>query len=213
MIALVYDTETTGLPDWSQPSESPQQPHIVQLGARLFDLDKRKSIATLDVIVRPNGWTIPAEVSAIHGITTEQAMDVGVPEHAAVGMLMDLWDGSRELLGHNESFDRRIVRIAQHRFPDRFAPALLDNWKAAKASCTQILATPILKLPPTERMKAAKRMHHKSANLSEAFEFFTGKPLEGAHSALVDVDACITVYLAIQDGVTERFGSTEAVAA
>jgi DNA polymerase-3 subunit epsilon len=199
-IALFYDTETTGLPDFKAPSESEHQPHIVQLGARLVDLDTRVAISTLDVVIRPDGWEIPDEVSAIHGITTERAQLVGVSESLALGMLLDLWERAGERIGHNESFDARIVRIAQHRFDD----ARIDAWKGAPAQCTQIMATPILKLPPTPKMLAAGFTKNKSANLGEAYEFFTGKKLENAHSALADVDACITVFFAIRDGQRER---------
>lgn len=197
-IALAYDTETTGLPLFSEPSEHPAQPHIVQLGAILVDLDTRKTIASMDVIVRPDGWTISDEVAAIHGITTEHAMDVGIPEEAAVAMFLQLWR-QRELIGHNESFDRRILRIAQHRFPQLLSPTDMDAWKACKAQCTQVLSTPILKLPPTEKMKAAKRFHHKSANLGEAYAYFMGRQLVDAHSAMADARAELDVFFAIQN--------------
>jgi DNA polymerase-3 subunit epsilon len=193
--ALFYDSETSGLPLFNAPSEHPDQPHIVQLGAALVDLDSRKTLASIDLIIRPDGWTIPDDVAAIHGITTERAMDVGVSESMALGMLLELWERTEVRIGHNEAFDARIVRIAQHRFDEAHA----DEWKAGKAACTQILSTPILKLPPTEKMRAAGRFHHKSANLREAYQHFTGKPLDGAHSAMVDVQACMTVYWAIQD--------------
>lgn len=199
-LALFYDTETTGLPDFKAPSESEHQPHIVQLGARLVDIDTRIAISTLDVVIRPDGWKIPDEVSAIHGITTERAMLVGVSESLALGMLLDLWERASERIGHNESFDARIVRIAQHRFDD----TRIDAWKGAPAQCTQIMATPILKLPPTPKMLADGFTKNKSANLGEAYEFFTGRKLENAHSALADVDACIAVFFAIQDGQRER---------
>lgn len=88
--ALFYDTETTGLPLFKEPSEHPDQPHIVQLAAILVDLDTRREIASMDVIVRPDGWTIPDDVAAIHGITTGHAMQVGVPEKLAVRMFMSL---------------------------------------------------------------------------------------------------------------------------
>lgn len=201
---LVYDTETSGLPLFKEPSEHPGQPHIVQLGAILY-LDERKRIAALDVIVRPDGWTIPDDVAKVHGITTERAMDVGIPEAMAVEMLLDLWGAAkparRVRLAHNESFDARILRIACKRFVDPHFKDLAvppsDDWKAGKAECTQLLATPILKLPPTDRMRAAGRFHHKSANLTEAYKHFTGQDLQNAHTAMADVDACLAVYLAI----------------
>lgn len=204
-LGLFYDTETTGLPLFSEPSEHPDQPHIVQLAGLLVDLETRLTIASMDVIVRPDGWVIPDEVAAIHGITTEHAMDVGIPEEMAVEMLLELWgctQAARRLrIAHNEGFDARIVRIGCKRHIDHRADLVIapsDDWKAGRAECTQLLSTPILKLPPTEKMKAAKRFHHKSANLSEAYLHFTGKPLENAHSAMADVQACAAVYFAIK---------------
>jgi len=203
-LALVYDFETSGLPLFSEPSEHPGQPHIVQVGAQLVNLDTRIVVQSLDVIVRPDGWTIPDEVSQIHGITTEMAMDLGVPEGLAVEMLLELWkpEAPRLRIGHNQQFDARIMRIGLMRhMADRWKEGMADRWKEGKAACTQILATPILKLPPTDKMKAAGRGHNKPANLREAYEYFTGRPLSGAHNAMVDVDGCKTVYFAIQDGL------------
>lgn len=216
-VALFLDTETQSLPLFDQPSEHPDQPHVVQLGAMLIDLDTRKELATLDLIIRPDGWTIPDQVAAVHGITTEMARDLGVSEVVAVDALLSMWrpaPGNERLwIAHNSPFDQRIIRIAIKRFFDQREPGaatpLSDVWKAARCECTQRLATPILKLPPTAKMRAAKRFHHKSANLGEAYQHFTGKPLEGAHNALVDVRACAAVYFAIKAGQTEA----EAVAA
>lgn len=196
--AIFFDTETSGLPLFSEPSEHPAQPHIVQLAACLVDLDTRKTLASMDVIIKPDGWTIPDEVAAIHGITTEKAMDLGVHEDLALEMFMGMWAG-RLRIAHNESFDARIIRIAQHRFTTVCDDQQRDNWKAGKTECTQILSTPILKLPPTAKMRAAGRNHHKSANLGEAYKFFTGKDLVDAHSAMADVQACMAVYFAIKD--------------
>lgn len=192
-----FDTETTGLPLFREPSEHPDQPHIVQLGATLVDIDTWRTLATIDVMCKPAGWTIPDEVAAIHGITTEMAGDLGVPEALAVEMLLDLV-GDRLRVAHNEQFDARIVRIACKRY---FEPHQADAWKDGAAECTAQLATPILQLPPTEKMKRAGFNKFKTANLGEAYKFFTGKDLEGAHSALVDVHACMAVYRAIKHPV------------
>lgn len=199
--ALFYDTETSGLPLFEQPSEHPDQPHIVQLGALLVDLDTKAELASIDMIVRPDGWTIPEEIAAIHGITQEMAMDVGVPEAEAVDALIALWDhGTVDRIAHNESFDARILRIAIKRHIDPREVLRLpvsDVWKAARAQCTARMATPIMKLPPTAKMKAARRFHHKTPNLREAYQHFTGQPLDGAHNAMVDVRACVAIYLAM----------------
>ena len=194
--AIVYDVETTGLPLFNEPSEDPRQPHLVQLAACLVDLYSRKVVSTIDVTIRPEGWTIPDEVAAIHGITTEVATVTGVPEDDAVRMFMRLWAKVDFRVAHNEQFDARLIRIALKRYQ---GDEQADHWKSGKAQCTQALSTPILKLPPTPKMVAAGFKKHKSDNLGEAYQFFTGKPIEGAHNALDDVRACMAVYWAIQD--------------
>jgi DNA polymerase-3 subunit epsilon len=205
-LALFYDTETTGLPLWHDPSDDPRQPHIVQLAAALVDLETRRTVESMDVIVRPDGWTIPDDVAALHGITTERALDVGVPEVLAVDMLLGLW-AHRKRIAHNESFDARIVRCALKRYHDvrDHDPVMppSDRWKIGKASCTATLATPICALPPTDKMRKAGRHHNKTPNLGEAYRHFTGRQLENAHTALADVQACIEVFFAIQDLETE----------
>lgn len=196
MIALFYDTETTGLPLFSEPSEHPGQPHLVQLAACLVDTETRRTLTSIDVTIRPDGWEIPAEVAAIHGITTEHAQDLGIPEAAAVDLLLELWRNCRPRIAHNESFDARILRIAMLRHG--WGETAAELWKVGNSECTQALSTPILKLPPTPKMIAAKRFHHKSANLGEAYKHFTGQDLSGAHNAMVDVQACMQVYFAIK---------------
>lgn len=192
--ALFFDTETTGLPDFKAPSEAAHQPHIVQLAACLVDLDTRDTIASMDVIVRPEGWTIPDNIAAIHGITTDHAIEFGVPESMAVSMFMDLWRG-RLRIAHNEPFDARILRIALMRFEDQ---EIADKWKAGQADCTARLATPICQIPPTAKMVKAGFNKFKTANLREAYLHFTGKELENAHSAMADVQGCMAVYFAIK---------------
>jgi DNA polymerase-3 subunit epsilon len=200
MKAIIYDTETQGLPDWRTPSEDPCQPHIVELAALLVDVDTREVIDQVDAIIKPDGWVIPAEASAIHGITTEQAMDVGRPEREVVEQFVALWRHAGFRVAHNRPFDDRIMRIAINRLLQD--EALAEEFKAGKGECTQAMSTPILKLPPTAKMVAARRNHYKSANLTEAYEFFTGRKMQGAHRAMDDVRACLAVYWAIKDGIT-----------
>lgn len=170
MIGLFYDTETTGLPDFKAPSEAPHQPHIVQLAACLVDLDTRKLINSMDVIICPDGWTIPDDIAEIHGITTERALDEGVPASSAIGVFMDMWSQCQIRIAHNEQFDARLLRIALMRHQDE---ATADVWKAGFNK-------------------------FKTANLGEAYRHFTGKELENAHSAMADVQGCMEVYFAIK---------------
>ncbi len=194
-IGIFYDTETTGLPLFKEPSEHPDQPHIVQLAAILADLDTREIIETMDLIVAPNGWEIPENIAAIHGITTERATEVGVAEGFALEQFLGHHAKASVRIGHNESFDARIIRIALMRYGTQ---ERADIWKEQPAECTVRLTTSLCKLPPTENMKAAGRTNFKTPKLSEAYKIIIGKDLEGGHSAMVDARACMDIYFAVQ---------------
>ena len=76
---LFFDTETTGLPkNWKAPVTDIQNwPRLVQLAYLLYDQQGNK-ISGGDFIIQPDGFTIPAEAAAIHGISTEKANREGV---------------------------------------------------------------------------------------------------------------------------------------
>lgn len=209
-LILFFDTETTGLPDFKAPSEAPHQPHLTQVGAILVDEESREELEILDVLVKPDGWVIGDEAAALTGITMERALAEGIPEAEAVDRFMAMHARAGGRIAFNENFDMRILRIALMRYRDQ---EQADAWKAAPALCAATAATPICKLPPTAKMIAARRTHPKTPKLSEAYEFFTGRQLEGAHSAIVDVRALMAVWWAIQDGVRERVTAVDQAAA
>ena len=189
-LAIFYDTETTGLPDWKSPSGDDCQPHLVQLAALLVDLDDKKVIQSMDVIIKPDGWEIPDDESAVHGITTEHAEQVGIPEKLALEMFLSLW-GQRMRISHNKTFDQRIIRIATKRYCDE---ETIDAWAEKEThQCTMLQAKPIMQMPPKNRFG------YKPPKLSEAYEFFTGNELEDAHTALADTTACMDIYFAMQE--------------
>lgn len=195
MKALVYDSETQGLPDWRQPSEAPHQPHIVELAAKLIDLPTGELLGQMDVIIRPDGWTIPDDVAELHGITTEKALAEGIPEAEAVTMFLALHAQADTRTAFNESFDARIMRIALKRFRD---DDVADAFKAAPAFCCADMATKPCAIPPTAKMvKAGRGKQFKKPTLQEAHQILVGEPLPGAHRAMVDVDGCIRVYYAL----------------
>ncbi|GJH31408.1 hypothetical protein CBA19CS91_01645 [Paraburkholderia hospita] len=193
---LFYDTETNGLPLWNESSGHRGQPHITQLAAELFDADSGRTLAFMDLLIHPEGWVIPNDLEQLTGITNELAQRFGHPMDEALKTFMLMWCESDLRVAHNESFDQRMVRIEAFRtLGDRHG--FHDDWANGHVFCTQANSVNILNLPPTERMLRAGRNHPKSPNLGEAYEFFTGKKLEGAHNAAVDLNACKTVYFGI----------------
>lgn len=191
----VFDTETTGFPKFKLPSDDPSQPHIVDICALLYT-EAGELIDSFEAIIRPDGWTIPDEAAAVHGITTEMAMDLGIPEADALEGFLAIHQRTELRVAHNCSFDDRILRIALKRFRSEEAA---DAFKTGASYCTAMNAKPICQIPPTEKMKASNfRNQFKTPNLAEAYKHFTGDELIEAHRAMVDAIACARIYFALR---------------
>ncbi len=178
---VVFDAETTGVPHWKDPSEAEHQPHICQIGAHLVHFESRKVVQSIDLIVKPDGWVIPPETIEIHGITTEHALDVGIPEKQAVELLTAFCEG-RKRVAFNTIFDNRIIRIATKRFSSE---QVINAWHEGEYECAMIASRKI--------------MGGKQPTLAEAYKYFTGKDLQNAHTAIADANALMEVYFAIKD--------------
>lgn len=193
MRTLFIDTETTGTIDARLPLEDDAQPHVCQFAA-VLRLDGVE-VSAIDLLVNP-GIEIPRGASDVHGITTERARLVGVPESAVVGLAYRLVQACDLVVAHNFDFDWTVLRIAAQRAGFSRFP------RAVRSRCTQVAATPVLNLPPSERMVAAGMKGPKTPKLSEAHERLCGAPLIGAHDALSDVRGCMAVH-----DVLERLGA------
>lgn len=202
MNILAFDTETTGMPVWKEPSESETQPHLVEICGLLYDSQSRELVDSYHAIVKPDGWTIPQEVIDIHGITNERAAAEGIPEAEALAGFLALHARAGLRVAHNQAFDARILRIAIKRYgagaTQEARDVLADAFKAAPAYCTCNSAKPIMQLPATEKMIASGKGHwFKPPTMQEAHQHFLGKPFEGAHGARADAEACARVYFAL----------------
>lgn len=102
---LFLDTETTGIPDrtakWD--TDFADYPHVVQI-AWLHGCKVENHI------IRPDGWEIPDDAKAVHGITTEYAMEHGEPFAAVVDMLIQDCHEAGLICGHNIHFDTGIIK-------------------------------------------------------------------------------------------------------
>lgn len=196
---LFFDTETSGLPHRHLPHDHPNQPHLVQL-ACILTSDGKDIRGAVNMIVRPDGrYQIPKGASDIHGITTEMAEESGVTLSVAVAAFLSLRTRAKKIVAHNLSFDEGILATAISR-SNGLKMAQLDAMPVDRA-CTLEMAEPILKLAPTKKMVAAGFGNRfKKPNLSECVRAFFGEELSGAHSAMVDAEACMRVYFHIVSG-------------
>jgi DNA polymerase-3 subunit epsilon len=196
MTQLFFDTETTGLVDKHAPITSTRQPYLVQLAAILLDDDGIER-AVFKTLIDPEGaWVIPDAATAVHGITTEDCRCFGMPLRPAIQCFFKMLLKADTVVAHNIAFDVQVVEIAYYRVTGNGEGS--GALPGTQKFCTMEAASPIMNLPPTERMVAAGFNKPKPPKLSECIEFFFGEKLEGAHDALIDVRACARVYAALK---------------
>jgi DNA polymerase-3 subunit epsilon len=174
---LFFDSETTGKADFRADADAPHQPRLVQLAAILAD-DNGIELASLSVIIKPVGYEIPPESTAIHGISHDLATRAGVGEITATHMFDQLLIQSTVAAAHNFDFDKLILSRGSQIRAKRLAQS---NY------CTMHAMTPICRLP-------GRYGDYKWPKLQEAYRFAFGKEFDGAHNALADVRACKEIY-------------------
>lgn len=190
MSLLFIDTETNGLPDMNKRASDPSQPHIVQFAATVVN-ESGLVVDEHNILVKPEGWEISPEMSAIHGVTQEMALADGLPEVMVAKLALGLIKESSLLVAHNLQFDKFLVRILLQR-----AGLLTDDmdawWKALPVFCTMRATTDICKIP-------SERGGWKWLKLIEAHQHAFGEGFDGQHDALADVKACLRIYHWLMD--------------
>lgn len=180
---LFFDTETTGKADFKASPDAKHQPRLVQFAALLCE-DDGEEIQSANLIIKPEGFTIPESAASIHGITTERATAVGVDCSIARHLYRRWWNASSVMVAHNIQFDLLIMdgELFRHAGGSK-------AWGEARDTfCTMQAMTPICKLP-------GNYGDFKWPRLQEAHKHAFGVEFDGAHDALADVRACARIYL------------------
>lgn len=183
---LFFDTETTGFYDNRLPADDSRQPHLVQLAMLLTDDEGKERLSASLVIDCP--FPIPAQASDVHGIDRDVSGIFGVDLEMAIDLFRHFYMRADLIVCHNVKFDLPVMASEIGRFQKRLVA--LDK----PTFCTMEAATPIIDLPPTERMIAAGFDKPKPPKLEECVWHFFGETLEGAHDAMIDVTACRRVF-------------------
>ena len=177
---LFFDTETTGTPrNYKAPvTDSYNWPRLVQLAWMMVDKDgnilKRKS-----VIVKPEGFSIPADAIAVHGITTERAQKEGLPLREVLEEFTTDLSFAERIAGHNVEFDRNIVGAELYRLGMDYAQ-LMDK----TSTCTMKSSTDYCAIPNPNGY-----FGYKWPSLQELYYKLFNRNFEDAHDALADITA------------------------
>lgn len=174
---LCFDCETTGVPEkgmkWDE--DFLQFPRPVSMAWAFGDTERHE-------IIRPQGWEIPTETVAIHGITTEQADIEGKPFVEVVTEFLNDAEKYPLICAHNVYFDTSIIKAAIM----ALCPELAD-----KAESTLFKGKRIDTMRKTIKFVGARKENGsgKFPTLEELFaKLFDGATFP-AHNALEDVRA------------------------
>lgn len=174
---LFFDTETTGLPrNWRAPmTQLDNWPRMVQLAWMVCD-DLGAEWASASRIIRPDGYSIPADASRIHGITTQKACAEGIPLADALAEILPHLATADFIVAHNISFDENILgsECLRMGLPNPFAGKSLR--------CTMRESTEFCGIPGHYGLKFP--------TLTELHRLLFNTAFDGAHDALADVRAC-----------------------
>ena len=182
---LIFDTETTGLPQrWDAPlSDSENWPRCIQIAWQIHDA-KGELLSHQDFLIRPDGFTIPFDSEQVHGISTALAAAEGVPLTSVLSEFEKALQQASFVIGHNVSFDRNIMGAEYLRAG--LSDPLED--KAVLDTCTEETAT-LCQLPGGRGGK------FKLPTLSELYHFLFQEHFEEAHNATADVEATSRAFL------------------
>ncbi|MCC5921307.1 MAG: DNA polymerase III subunit alpha [Cyclobacteriaceae bacterium] len=184
---LIFDTETTGLPrNYNAPfSDSENWPRCVQIAWQLHAANG-DLIEADNLIVKPNGFTIPYSSIQIHGITNERAQEEGKAVDDVLERFKAALERTQIIVGHNIEFDINIMGAELFRLshPTEILASkkTIDTKEAGTNYCA---------------ISGGKGGKFKWPTLTELHEKLFGKPFDDAHDAAYDVDATARCFFGL----------------
>ncbi len=182
---LIFDTETTGLPKrWDAPiTDVDNWPRCIQIAWQLHDA-MGNCIDHQDYLVQPDGFNIPYDAEKIHGISTELAMEQGVPISEVLTKFNEVLGKTKFVVGQNVKFDLNIMGA-------EFVRGAVDNQLQELPvldTCTEHTAQ-LCQIP------GGRYGRFKLPTLTELHEFLFDVPFAEAHNATADVEATTRCFL------------------
>ena len=190
MRVLVFDTETTGLPEARNTSiyETSKWPHIVQLGYLIYDTEEKEVCVDIDTYINiPDSVTISEESAKIHHITRQMCNHSGMQIQEALLKFKFLMNTCDCVIAHNLSFDKRMLIVEGIRNNIRM------DFKTAEY-CTMKKSTDICKI---EKLNKTGQTYYKYPTLSELHKHLFNKEPKNTHNAFADILICLKCYCKI----------------
>jgi DNA polymerase III epsilon subunit-like protein len=190
MKVLVFDTETTGLPKEKNASiyKTELWPHIIQLSYIVYCSDENNLLTVEDDYIKISDDVIIEEASqAIHQISREKLNKKGISIEKSLQKFNNWAEKCDLLVGHNVSFDKRMVMVEGIR--NKIRMNIQDTY------CTMKQSTEICKI---EREFPDGTKYFKYPSLSELYEHLFNHTPKNTHNALIDILICMRCFCKIE---------------
>ena len=113
MRIMVFDTETTGLPERNTSIyEHAKYPYILQLSYAIYDTsDNRVCVIKDDYVKIDNSVEISPMSQEVHGISREKCLAEGKPIQQLLMEFNNYLKSVELVIGHNISFDKKMIFV------------------------------------------------------------------------------------------------------
>lgn len=110
---LVYDTETTGLPQskYVKMSLVDLWPHVVQFSYIIYDSETNQLEKNDQIIKIPENIIMSDENISLHGITNEMSSSSGININNVIEEFLNSIERVDLIIGHNLEFDLNMLKI------------------------------------------------------------------------------------------------------
>ncbi len=197
MKILVFDTETNGLPEKNASIyDEIKWPHIIQLSYIFYDLSNNSTIIKDDYIKLSN--IIPIDLSSleIHGLNHDFLNNNGIHIVPALRTFNYYLDKCDIVVGHNISFDKRLVFVEclRNKIDQNFTK-FINNKKISKQEfCTMKNTKEFCNII---KLNKSNKTYIKQPKLIELYStlFPLEPPPKQLHNSLVDILCTLRCYI------------------
>lgn len=177
MTILIFRTDGTDLFHNDKPLTDIAQPRAMRISAKLFTSEWR-CIASLDTLIKPEGWVPNAGAAATHGITVRQCNLYGARPRAAVAVMMDMVRCAKEVAAWGEPYHSGVIDVELLRLgarPDEWLRGGLKRTDILRLAADKLNGGRVMKLPDAvNRMSFDVNFTDRDDKLQTSIEILRG---------------------------------------
>lgn len=152
-----FDTETSGLFDFSKPADAPGQPRLAAL-AMIWTNEDLMPIREEALFIKPEGWYMQPGAQAANGLSQEFLMANGRPVAEALELFESAIHEGYVFAAFNAQFDTKVMRAEFRRAGKD------DLFERVKNVCVMRKSVGVCKIPYAD----PKKKGYKFPKLEEA---------------------------------------------